>query len=339
MKFPRGLFVILTSLLCTLGLPAWADPGYRLVPLDDGSAGTMVFDLNRRGELVGMRTIAGETHAFRWRAGTFTDLHDTIDPNSSYTQAAGINDFSAIVGDFLTGDNFNGFVLRGTQVSPINLGGQVFPFDINNRGQIIADSGSTSYLIDGANVHQLEGLPGEVDSIHALAINERGVIAGNTSTVAGMRAVLWEGGAVMNLGVTPGADSSFAYALNDRNHVVGIVNIGNASHAMRWRDGVMTLLPRLSQDEAASSPSGINNWGVIVGSTSLSAPQFHRTATLWFGSHVVELDSLVRADDPLKPFVHLTGAEQINDRGDIVAAGVDSRTNARIMYFMTLFDN
>jgi hypothetical protein len=31
-------------------------------------------------------------------------------------------------------------------------------------------------------------------------------------------------------------------------------------------------------------------------------------------------------------------AEQINDRGDIVVLGVDSRTNARIVYFMTLCD-
>jgi hypothetical protein len=143
----------------------------------------------------------------------------------------------------------------------------------------------------------------------------------------------------MDLGVVAGASASFAYALNDRDQVVGIVSVGNASHAMRWSDGVMTLLPRLTQDEAASSPSGINNWGVIVGGTTISLPQFRRTATLWFGNHVVELDSLVRADDPLKPFVHLQSAEQINDRGDIVVSGVDSRTNARIVYLMTLFDN
>jgi hypothetical protein len=77
---------------------------------------------------------------------------------------------------------------------------------------------------------------------------------------------------------------------------------------------------------------------VIVGSTSLS-PDFRSTATLWWGNHVVELDALVRAEDPLKPFVHLLFGEQINDRGDIVATGLDSRTNQRVVYFMTLFDN
>jgi len=339
MKFPRVLFVILTSLLCAQSAPSWADRGYRLVPLDDGHANTTAFDLNRRGEVVGTRTVAGQTHAFRWRAGTFTDLHATIDPNSSYTQAAGINDFSVIVGDELVGEDFRGFLLRGAQVSPITAAGsQVFPFDINNRGQMIVDSGSTSYLIDGDNVQQLEGLPGEADTMHALAINERGVIAGNTGTSAGTRAVLWQDGAIMNLGVVAGATGSFVYDLNDRSQVVGIVSIGISSHAMRWQNGTMTLLPALV-NEAASSPASIDNWGVIVGSTSVSLPTFHRTATLWWGNHVVELDSLVRADDPLKPFVHLQSAEQINDRGDIVVAGVDSRTNARITYFMTLFDN
>jgi probable HAF family extracellular repeat protein len=211
MKYPRGLFVVLTALLCASSLPALAEPGYRLVPLDDGSARTAVFDLNRRGELVGMRSVAGETHAFRWRSGTFTDLHGAIDPASTFTQAAGINDRSAIVGVNLVGDSFRGFLLRGTRVDPITVvvgETQVFPFDINNRGQILVDSlggaQSGSFLIDGANVQRLEGLPGETDSMHALAINERGVIAGNTRTAAGNRAVLWQEGTIMNLGVAPG---------------------------------------------------------------------------------------------------------------------------------------
>jgi uncharacterized membrane protein len=176
--------------------------------------------------------------------------------------------------------------------------------------------------------------------MHAVAINELGSIAGNTRTAAGTRALLWQEGTLMNLGAPPGADSSFAYALNDRSHVVGIANVAGASRAMRWRDGAMALLPRLSSDAAASAAQSINNWGVIVGSTTLLQPQYRQTATLWFGNQVVELDSLVRADDPLKAFVHLEGGEQINDLGDIVATGHDSRApGARVTYFLTLFDH
>jgi probable HAF family extracellular repeat protein len=329
MKRARAWVAFLASLLWVLVPQAWADQGYRLIPLDDGSAGTQVFDLNRRGEVVGMRTVAGETHAFVWRAGTFTDLHDKIDPAVSYTQAAGINDYSVIVGDKLTGESFEGFLLHGTQVSPLPLGGQVFPFDINNRGQIIADSFSSSYLIEGTNVRFLEGLPGEGDSMHSVAINGRGVITGYTQTGAGVRAVLWQDGTVMSLGDMPGAELTFADDLNDRGQVVGFATVSGSSHAMRWQDGTMALLPALAS-EAASSAQSINNWGVIVGSTT-QLPDFRSTATLWWGSHVVELDRLVRADDPLKPFVHLQFGEQINDRGDIVATGVDSRPDARVV--------
>lgn len=346
MKYPRGLFVLLASLLCASSLPVLADPGYRLVPLtDDGGTAISAFDLNRRGEVVGMRSVAGATHAFRWRDGTFTDLHDAIDAASSHTQAVGINDRSTIVGVDYTNDAFRGFLLRDTQASPINVvagEAQVFPLDINNRGQIIVDSlggaQGGSFLIDGANVRWLEGLAGETDSMHAIAINERGVIAGNTRTVAGQRAVLWQEGVIMDLGLVDGATSSFAYALNDRNQVVGIASIGGGSQAMRWRDGAMALLPRLAPDQAASSAAGINNWGMIVGVTIILQPQFRQTATIWLGNHVAELDSLVRADDPLEPFVHLESAEQINDRGDVLASGSDSRTpGTRTIYFMTLF--
>jgi len=37
--------------------------------------------------------------------------------------------------------------------------------------------------------------------------------------------------------------------------------------------------------------------------------------------------------------VHLESAEQINDRGDIVASRIDSRApQNRVVYFLTLFD-
>ncbi|HTU64403.1 MAG TPA: hypothetical protein VMF52_00520 [Steroidobacteraceae bacterium] len=345
MKTKRGLFGILATLLCISFSSAHAAPGYRLVPLDDGTHGTMAFDLNQRGEVVGMRSVGGETHAFRWRDGVFTDLHDLIAPESTYSQAAGLNDRGAIVADSFDGESFRGFLLRGNQVSPINVVSgetQVFPFDINDRGQILVDSivngREDSFIVAGSNVQRLEGPPGGTDSTHAVAINDRGAVAGSTNTAAGTRAVLWQNGTAIDLGVTAGASSSFAYDLNDRNEVVGSVNIGGGSHAMHWRNGTMTLLPALP-GEAASSPQAVNTWGAIVGSTIILEPQFRSTATAWLGRTVVELDGLVRADDPLKPYVHLTGAEQVNDRGDIVASGVDSRSGRQVVYFMTLFGN
>jgi hypothetical protein len=95
MKNPRGLFGILALLLCAWSLPALAAQGYRVVPIaENGTTGIGINDLDKSGEVVGVRNVAGTTRAFRWRAGRFTDLHDAIDPASPSTNALGINDRS-----------------------------------------------------------------------------------------------------------------------------------------------------------------------------------------------------------------------------------------------------
>lgn len=343
MKITSRSLAILASLLCATSLVANAGPGYRLVPLDDGSAGTMVFGLNNHGEVVGMRRVGNETHAFRWRHGTFTDLHDAIDPTSTYTQATGTNDFSAVIGQNFK-DSFEGFLLRGDEVSPITAvpeETQVFPFDINNRGQIITDAivngREESYFVDGGTVQRLEGLPGSNDWFHALAVNDRGVVAGNTVGPDGLRGVLWQEGSVMSLGVPPGALSSGARALNNRNQVAGNLTIGGVQQAAWWRDGTWTVLAKLNAAQDQSEAVDINKWGMIVGNVYDFDAAVISTPTLWFAGRAFDLNRLVRADDPLRPFVHLESPERINDRGDVIVSGVDSRTRARITYFLTLF--
>jgi probable HAF family extracellular repeat protein len=345
MNTARSLLII-ASLLCASSLPAQAAPathGYRLVPIGP-SRDISITDLNRRGEVIGWQTVGGERHAFRWRAGTFTDLHGTVDPatSSSGTEAVGINDHSTIVGIKYTDDSSQGFVLRGTEVTPLQVAGgdQVFPIDINNRGQIIVDSyGGTqsgSFLVDGDHVQHLEGLPDGNGSMWAFALNDRGAVVGGAQSAEGVRAVLWQGGTVRNLGVPPGGETSVANALNNRLEIVGLTNIDGIGHAFYWRNGTMTLLPHLPQS-IASIANAINNWGAIVGGESMLEPVERNTATLWFESRVVELDSIVCPKDPLKPYVHLDTAYQINDRGDIVAVGVDSRQpDERTHYFLTL---
>jgi uncharacterized membrane protein len=347
MKITGRSLIIIASLLCATSLPAQAARVYRLVPIGNGNhplanGEISISDLNGRSEVVGSYSFGGDRHAFRWRAGTLTDLHSTVDPAASDTQATGINDLSTIVGDKYTGESTQGFVLRGTQVTPLQVAGgdQVFPLDINNRGQIIVDSyGGTefgSFLVDGDRVRHLDGLPGGDGSMNAHAINDRGVVAGSAQSSEGVHAVLWQGGTTQDLGVPPGGNVSVAFALNNRLEVVGITNISGLSHGFVWRNGAMKLLRHLPQ-ATSSSAEDINNWGAIVGGQTTSTPVYRNMATLWFAGHVVELDSLVCPKDPLKPYVHLESASQINDRGDIVAIGIDSRRpNARFQYFLTL---
>lgn len=344
MKMARALLAIPTMLICAWGNSAQAAPGYRLVPLGDGLQSASVSDLSNRGELIGTRSFGDESHAFRWRAGTYTDLHYVIAPNSSYTQANGLNDRGDVVGDTYDGEYTHGFRLSGSQVSPITLGpvvSNVYTFDINNHRQILVSGfdgeHDGSFLIDGATVRFLGGLP-DSPPLRGLALNERGAVAGNSYVGSTTHAVLWQDGAVMDLGVVPGAQLSFATTLNNLNEVAGFVHVNGVSHAMHWKHGRMSLLPHLA-GEAASSVQDINMWGMKVGGTTVLEPEYRDIATVWWGKRVVDLDSLVRGDDPLKPYVHLISAQEINDRGDIVASGEDSRTHQRAAYYLTLFDN
>ena len=56
----------------------------------------------------------------------------------------------------------------------------------------------------------------------AMAINSHGQVIGYSETASlSTHAFLWEDGVMYDLGVPPGATSSFARALNDRGEVTG----------------------------------------------------------------------------------------------------------------------
>lgn len=342
MKLTGRSLAILASFFLSTTL--YAAPGYRLVPLDDGKSGTMVFGLNNHGVVVGMRNTGTGTHAFRWRAGRFTDLHDTIDPSVTYTQATGINDRGDIVGDKWNGTEFESWKLHDGTVTAVTVpgGSQVTPFDINNRGQItldaIVDGRDGFYFFDGTSVQPLDGPDGSHASLFPRGLNNRGVVGGYDINRGG--AILWQDGIAESLGVPPGATGSSVIDVNDRNQAAGNLAIDGRPRAAWWRQGTWTVLPKLDANEQQSATEGINVWGMVIGESygDFNQPD-PATATLWFRGRAYDLNQLVRADDPLKPYVHLGSTEQINDRGDIIVSGVDSRTKVRVVYFATLFDN
>jgi hypothetical protein len=78
----------------------------------------------------------------------------------------------------------------------------------------------------------------------------------------------------------------------------------------------------------------------VAGQTAEQVPAgLERTATLWFGGQVIDLNTLIRVDDPLRPYVHLESIAEINNRGDMIATGFDSRQpTVMLTYFLTLLD-
>ena len=83
---------------------------------------------------------------------------------------------------------------------------------------------------------------------------------------------------------------------------------------------MMTPDPALS----SSQPRDINNRGLVVGS-SFKNLQVSDTRTVWGGPRGQDVNTLISRQDPHQPFVSLKVAAHINNRGQIVAQGVDSR--------------
>jgi hypothetical protein len=55
---------------------------------------------------------------------------------------------------------------------------------------------------------------------------------------------------------------------------------------------------------------------------------------VWMNGSPVELNSQIATTDPLRPYVHLAMGKLINNLGQIVATGVDSRTSNITNYYL-----
>jgi hypothetical protein len=99
----------------------------------------------------------------------------------------------------------------------------------------------------------------------------------------------------------------------------------------------MQALPALRDTEGELTQArSINDWGQIVGHESNVADTDTLQPLLWHRGRVHELNQLVRDSDPLKPFVRLSAATVINDRGQIHASGRDSRVpEVEFAYLLT----
>jgi len=340
-----GLVVI-----CAGASDATAASGYRLIPIvSDDDTPIAVTDLNERGEVVGVKGEIEVRRAFRWRNGRYTDIHELAAPGYEFSESTGLNDDGVIVGGRSGSPGYDGFRLQGTRVFPVSVREQetfVFPVDINNRGEMIVDSfggeGGGSYFIrrDGT-AELLPALPGGSETMLAIDLNDRGAVAGSVIVPSATVAVLWQNGTLTEVASGLNARTSTAYDVNNRNQVVGSAQLpGLGDRAFIWQNGRATLLsaPTPAATTLNSSALNINDWGAIVGEVQVSEPDNRRYATLWINGRPLLLETLIRADDPLKPYVRLENASKINDRGEIVTFGVDSRAPDQRRHYLLRFD-
>jgi probable HAF family extracellular repeat protein len=316
---------------------------YALTRIDADPPGTLpVFatGLNNRGFVAGLSDASDpETrHAFAWRSGVYVDLHPLIDPAALFSEALDINDRLDVVGDYVDAEGtFRNFLLRRGRLIPVeivpgrnNLGAE----DINNRGQIAGITfefgQAQAFIWDRGEVTLLPTLEPASSTVDVRQINDRGVVVGTSNLQPfRLRAVIWQEGEIVNLGVAPGFFDSRGVALNDRGQVIGRVE-GPGTRGFLWQDGVMTLLPLL-EGSTGSAPLSINEAGDIVGQSEGASSR----ATLWHKDLIpVDLNTAICAHDPLRPLVTLQVARKINDRGRIVASGADTQYPGRNGMFL-----
>ena len=177
---------------------------------------------------------------------------------------------------------------------------------------------------DGTPMRNLGTLGG--DQSEGWAINSSGQVAGYSRVRKGqteVHAFLWRnnGTAMVDLG-TLGTDSQ-PYAINDSGQVVGFSTAADGfDHAFVWRNDGTPMRDLGIAGGPNSYAYGINSSGWVVGYAGTADGAF-----LWRndGKGVRNLNDLIDPADPLKPFLVLNWAADINDAGDIMAYGADSR--------------
>jgi len=113
--------------------------------------------------------------------------------------------------------------------------------------------------------------------LNAIAINNNGDILGNIQSASGNpQPVLDVGGLLTNIPLPAGTTDSVVYALNDRDHVVGIVQLnGTTIEPFLW-NGKFCLLNSLipaSSGWVLEQVAGINDKGQIVGYGTLNGAE------------------------------------------------------------------
>jgi hypothetical protein len=302
-----------------------------------------VSGFNDQGVAGGSRFADQEIVAFTWHAGTFRNLNGFLPPHFGISVVA-INNQGDVFGDyedvqfqhhlFLLSASGQSIPLTGLPTS-----GVLIPIGLNDRRDLLFSANSSgsvqNYIWSNGQLTPLSALP--VDQrMTAVAINNDGVAAGHGQTPQNrFTTVIWQNGAVMPFDVPPNSDNGLTRAINDHGAVLARtifrdINPGRVEPFI-WHEGETTLLPRLSALMNQGDPYDINNAGVVVGTAFGAGGE---TAAIWDGTRVRDLNTLIDRQDPRQPFVHLIQPKLINNHGEIVATGADSRQPAVSQWYL-----
>jgi len=145
---------------------------------------------------------------------------------------------------------------------------------VNSMGETVgwaelSGYGHAAFLWQGDALQELPGLAIDTPYDKAHAVNEAGVIVGESWDASSIRrAVIWSQGRVDRvLELLPSWTGAAAYDLNEAGEIVGKAWLaGNLSVPVRWDAQGPAALGRRSEDRYGSA-TGINDRGQAVGTT------------------------------------------------------------------------
>ena len=314
--------------------PAAYLPVYNLTDLGVGPGDTESWanGINASGDVTGWTANGSNQQAFRYSSGTMTALGQV----STLLQDVGfaINASGEVAGeeaDFADFNQLTALTWTGTGPSEVDPGRGVYSFaeSLNDGGDVVGFTEPTSNTFDALYAHS-----GTVDDLNSLVttnptnlylnegtdIDTAGQIVGDGSVSGGpLRAFLFDGGTVTNLGVLGGkaSDGTVATAINGSGHIVGY-QYGTLNHAFYW-DGSLHDLGTIS-GYPFSDASDINASDWIVGDVGKTANGPLHAMVEAPGGVMTDLNTRVA----LPRGWTLESATSINDAGQIVGGANDN---------------
>lgn len=309
-----------------------------------GGAGSIAYDINDLGQIVGESLLAGDvvTRATIWNNGVASDLGGLSAGDNSVAWA--INNLGVAVGsnDLSNGERTAAHFQGG---SVTNLGatigsqGNSVAWDINDSGVVVGQAPinpgfAKGFVWDPASGAQAVGtLPGYMGGANK-AINNSGTIVGHSfffgdPDVATLATPDGRGGYDAFAIGPAGFNVSFATAVSDSGIVVGHTNgAGLGGPTGGWQaviyepDGrggtnytPLGFLDGLSISEATD----VNDDGLVVGfGLDGDGLGILPRAFAWQNGVMTDLNDLLTPDSD---FVNLTQATGVNAHGDIVGFG------------------